>query len=193
MRVLLLHAHPVAESFNGALHQLLIEKLKARGHEVDDCDLYAENFDPRLTREERLTYHDETVNLEPVREHVERLRRAEALVMSYPVWNFGYPAILKGYFDRVFLPGVSFKLVDGRVRPALHHICKVAVVTTYGGPRWRAFVLGDPPRKLVKRVIRVQVKPGAPLHYLAHYDMNRSTPESREQFKTKVRKSMDSF
>ncbi len=193
MRVLLLHAHPVAESYNGSLHRLLLEKLQASGHEVDDCDLYAEDFDPRLTREERLAYHDETVNLEPVREHVERLRRAEALVMSYPVWNFGYPAILKGYFDRVFLPGVSFKLVDGRVRPSLHHIRKVAVVTTYGAARWRAFALGDPPRKLVKRVIRVQVKPGAQLHYLAHYDMNRSTPQSRSHFMEKVGRTMDSF
>jgi putative NADPH-quinone reductase len=193
MRVLLVHAHPVTESFNGALHRLVLERLRAGGHEVDDCDLYAEDFDPRLTRQERLAYHDETINFEPVREHVERLRRAEALVLSYPVWNFGYPAILKGYFDRVFLPGVSFKLVNGRVRPALQHITKVAAVTTYGGPRWRAFVLGDPPRKLVNRVIRVQVKPGAPLHYLAHYDMNRSTPQSRETFMRKVGNAMDRF
>ena len=46
---------------------------------------------------------------------------AEALVLSFPVWNFGYPAILKGFFDRVFLPGVSFDLLDdGGVVPALH-------------------------------------------------------------------------
>ncbi len=63
---------------------------------------------------------------------------AEALVLSFPVWNYGYPAILKGFFDRVFLPGVSFKLVDGKVRPSLHNIRKVAAVTTYGGSRFRA-------------------------------------------------------
>ncbi len=193
MRILLLHAHPVAESFNGALHRLAMERLTAKGHEVDDCDLYAEGFDPRLTREERLAYHDETINIEPVREHVERLRRAQALVLSFPVWNFGFPAILKGYFDRVFLPGVSFKLVEGRVRPALQHIGKVATITTYGGPRWRAFVLGDPPRKLVQRVIRVQVKPGASMPYLAHYDMNRSTDTSRTGFMARVGRAMDAF
>jgi NAD(P)H dehydrogenase (quinone) len=49
MRVLVLHAHPVAESYNGFLHRLIVERLKAKGHEVDDCDLYAEGFDPRLT------------------------------------------------------------------------------------------------------------------------------------------------
>ena len=48
--------------------------------------------------------------------------RAEALVLSFPVWNYGYPAILKGFFDRVFLPGVSFELVNGKVQPILHNI-----------------------------------------------------------------------
>ena len=48
-----------------------------------------------------------------MRTYVERLRGAEALVLVFPVWNYGYPAILKGFFDRVFLPGVSFRLVDG--------------------------------------------------------------------------------
>ena len=55
-----------------------------------------------------------------------RLQAAEALVLCFPVWNFGYPAILKGFFDRVFLPGVSFKMVDGKVRPNLWNIRKLA-------------------------------------------------------------------
>lgn len=193
MRVLVLHAHPVAESYNGALHRLIVERLSAAGHLVDDCDLYAEDFDPRLTREERLGYHEIGANIEPVREHVERLRAAEALVLSYPVWNFGYPAILKGYFDRVFLPGVSFTIVNGKVRPCLHNIRKVAAVTTYGGSSRRAFLVGDPPRKAINRVLRVIVKPGAPVRYLAHYDMNRSTDATRSAFLARVGAAMDQF
>ncbi|MEO1703517.1 MAG: NAD(P)H-dependent oxidoreductase [Pseudomonadota bacterium] len=193
MRILVLYAHPVEESFNGAMHRLAVDRLRDRGHEVDDCDLYAEDFDPRLTREERLGYHDMGPNIEPVRSYVERLRAAEALVLNYPVWNFGYPAILKGFFDRVFLPGVSFNIVNGTVRPCLHNIKKVGVVTTYGGSRARAFLVGDPPRKAVKRVLRVIVKPGAPVHYLAHYDMNRSTADTRQRFAQKVTSVMDAF
>jgi hypothetical protein len=44
--------------------------------------------------------------------------------MVYPVWNYGFPAILKGWIDRVFLPGREFRLVDGKVRPTLHNITK---------------------------------------------------------------------
>ena len=193
MRVLVLHAHPVAESYNGALHRLVVERLKAKGHEVDDCDLYAEGFSPVLTREERIDYHEIGPNLEPVAGYVERLQKADALVMCYPVWNFGYPAMLKGFFDRVFLPGVSFKMVDGKVRPCLHNIRKVAVVTSYGGTWLRATFVGNPPRKAVMRVLRVIVKPGAPFSYLAHYDMNRSTPTTREAFMKKVAAAMDVF
>ena len=138
MRVLVLYAHPVPESFGAAIHETVVASLKAAGHEVDDCDLYAEGFDPVLSREERRGYHDTASNTLPVAAYVERVKRAEALVLCFPVWNFGYPAILKGFLDRVFLPGVSFEMVDGKAQPALHNIRRLVAVTSYGGSRWRA-------------------------------------------------------
>lgn len=193
MRVLVLHAHPVETSYNAALHRLIVDRLAARGHAVDDCDLYAEGFEPRLSRAERLAYHDVGANLAPVADHVERLRSAEALVMCYPVWNFGYPAILKGYFDRVFLPGVSFDFADGTVKTGLLGIRKVTAVTTYGASRFSAFVAGDPPRKAVMRVLRGVVGWRAQFSYLAHYDMNRSTDTTRARFKARVEAAMERF
>ena len=193
MNVLVLHAHPVETSYNGALHRLIVERLTAKGHSVDDCDLYAEDFDPRLTREERLRYHDPRSPAEPIAPYVERLKRAEGLILSFPVWNYGYPAILKGFFDRTFLPGVSFTLVDGKVRPSLRKIVKVAAVTTYGGSRFRAALMGDPPRRLVKRLMRSTVRVGAPVDYLAHYAMNVSTERSRQAFMDRVAACMDRF
>jgi len=64
---------------------------------------------------------------------------------------------------------------------------------TYGGTRWRALLVGDPPRKVVKRVIRAQIKIGAPVRYLAHYDMNNCTPETRSAFLGQVKAEMESF
>jgi putative NADPH-quinone reductase len=193
VNILVLYAHPVETSFNAGLHRMIVERLTAAGHTVDDCDLYAEDFDPRMTRHERLDYHNQRGPADAVAAYVERLLRADALVLSYPVWNYGFPAILKGFFDRVFLPGVSFKLVDGKAQPSLHNIRKVAAVTTYGGSRFRAMLMGDPPRKLIKRMLRATVKPGAPVSYLAHYSMNLSTDSTRKTFMAKVAARMDAF
>ena len=193
MRILLLYAHPVEDSFNAAIHARAVAALRAAGHEVDDCDLYAEGFSPVLTREERIAYHDIPHNRAPVAGYVDRLLRAEALVIVTPVWNFGFPAILKGFFDRVFLPGVSFGMENGKVKPQLHNIRKMAALTTYGGNRLRAFLVGDPPRKVVTRVLRAVIAPFAPVTYLAHYDMNRATPESRAAHLARVEAAMRAF
>lgn len=193
MRVLVLFAHPVETSFGAALHQQVLSSLREAGHDVDDLDLYGDDFDPRLTREERLGYHELDTNTSSVADYVERLQKAEALVIVTPVWNFGYPAILKGFFDRVFLPGVSFEMKDGKVAPCLHNIKKLAVVTTYGGSRLRAFLVGDPPRKIATRVLRATIKPAAPISYHALYDMNRRTQAEREAFLALVAAKMEAF
>ena len=181
VRALVLAAHPVPESFNTALHQQVVETLSARGWEVDDCDLYAEGFDPVLSESERRGYHDEPDNISPVQGYVDRLRAADALVMVFPVWNFGYPAMLKGFLDRVFLPGVSFRLEEGKVKPNLTRIRRLAAVTTYGGTRMRAMLCGDPPRKCVTRAVWHVCRPRT-TKYLALYDMNRASDSKRRQF-----------
>ncbi len=190
MRVLVLHAHPVPESYGRALYATSVSALEAAGHEVDRCDLYAESFDPVLSPSERRCYHDENTNTRPVADYVARLRRAEALVIVSPVWNFGFPAMLKGFFDRVFLPGVSFRISNGRVVGSLHNIRRITAVMTYGGDRKRAFLVGDPPRKLVTRVLRAVAHPLARIEYLAHYDMNRSTDATRALFLQRVMRSL---
>jgi NAD(P)H dehydrogenase (quinone) len=186
MRILVLYAHPDPESFCAALHRKVVGALTRAGHEVDDCDLYAEGFDPVLSYEERVAYLDVPRNRGTVEDHVRRLERAEGLVLVFPVWNFGFPAILKGFLDRVFLPGVSFRLVDGLATPNLTHLKVLVAVTSYGAPRWRAFLLGDPPRKVVMRMLRVLVAPTARRRYLALHDMNRQSEAGRAAFLAKV-------
>ncbi len=192
MRTLVLYAHPVETSYQAALHRVVVETLGARGHEVDDCDLYGEGFDPRLSRAERSAYHDPAPDRTAAQPYIDRLRAAEALVLVFPVWNMGYPAILKGFFDRIFLPGVSFRLERGRVVSLLGNIRQSAAVTTYGATRLGAWLAGDPARKSVTRVLRAQTL-GAPQRYLAHYDMNRSTDAIRGRFLNRVRRAMERF
>lgn len=191
-RVLVLFAHPCPESFSAALHACVVETLAFRGWDVDDCDLNAEDFDPIMRRAERRVYHETPANASLVRDYVTRVRSADALVMVFPVWNFGYPAIMKGFLDRVFLPGVSFRLVDGRVKPHLTRIRKLAAVTTYGGPRFRAMMMGDPPRKCVTRALWGVCRPDK-TRYLALYDMNRATDVKRKAFLNRVVREMETF
>ena len=179
MRILVIYAHPVETSFHAALHGRVVAALRSAGHEVDDCDLYAENFNPVLSREERLVYHDTAVNQAPVASYVARLKNAEALVLCFPVWCFGLPAILKGWFDRVLMPGVSLDLSDpAHVKPGLTHLRKIAAVTTYGRPRWMAFYMGDPPRKVITRYLRSLTGGRAKVDYFAYYHMNVATPQT---------------
>ncbi|MGD1924762.1 MAG: NAD(P)H-dependent oxidoreductase [Paracoccaceae bacterium] len=188
-RALVLFAHPCDESFSAALHTRVVDEL-SQNWEVDDCDLNAEGFNPVLTAAERRAYHDEPGNIEPVREYVERLRAATALVLVFPVWNFGYPAVLKGFFDRVFLPGVSFNIADHKVQPNLQNIRRLAAVTTYGGARQRAFLAGDPPRKIVTRHLRYVCHAHAKMRYLALYGMNNATDAKRGVFLERVGSEM---
>lgn len=194
MRVHVVHAHPVETSYNRALFNTVVEALGARGHEVDGLDLYEEAFPAVLTREERLDYEDVPANLTPaVKPYVERLRAADAIVFVHPVWNYGYPAILKGYFDRVFLPGVSFVLEDGTVRPNLTNIRRAAFVTSYGGDRWRTMLMGDPPRRVARRWAWVTFGGWLPPRYLALYNMNEVTPGQLSAFIDKVKRAMAKF
>jgi NAD(P)H dehydrogenase (quinone) len=188
MRILVIFAHPVETSFVAGLHREVVETLRARGHVVDDCDLYAEGFDPVLSRQDRLDYHDVARNRARVAPFVDRVLAADALVVVFPVWNYGYPAILKGFFDKVFLPGVAFTLdAPGGWAPILRSIKRVAAVCTYGGDRWRTLLMGDPPRRIFNRSLRALVGVNATRRYLAHYNMNNTTPERRARFVKEVK------
>ena len=108
MRALVVHAHPVAESFNRSLNRHVCATLEACGHAVRNLDLYAEGFAPVMSESERLGYHDEGTNIAPVREHLEHLAWCSGLVFVYPTWWYSQPAILKGWLDRVLRPGVAY-------------------------------------------------------------------------------------
>lgn len=193
MRVLTVFAHPLRDSFHGTLHREIVQVLEEAGHSVDCCDLYAEGFDPVLTAEDRERYFDPARNRQGVETYIERLFAAEALVFCFPVWCFGPPAILKGFMDRVMIPGVSFVLgPDGRMHPNLRHIRKLVAVTTYGRPRLDAWWIGDPPRRLVTRYLRWFIAPRAKVRYLGLYDLHRD--ESRLQaFRSKVLAEIRNF
>ena len=106
----------------------------------------------------------------------------------------GFPAILKGFFDRVFIPGVSFKIgPDGAAIPNLQKLRKLAAVCTYGASRTTSFLLGDPPKRVVKRLVRSMPGHAVRCDYLAYYDMDHSSPETRAAFLRKVKRTFEAW
>ena len=194
MKVHVIYAYPLETGLAVDLHRIVVDSLREAGHDVDDLDLYKEGFDPILNEDDRTIYHDLAINQRRIRPYIERLRAADALVLCHPIWNFGWPAMLKGYFDRVFLPGVSFEIDDaGNVSPGLANIRKLATVTTYGVDRLRALYLGDPPRMNATRFLRVVCNGKVKIRYLALYGINGMTQVRAARFLARVRKEMLAF
>ncbi len=132
MRVMVTIDHPWKESFNHEIMHRVIEVLEAGGHAVDVLDLHDENFDPVMHVRE-LAVYTKGEYLDPkVGEYQARIRQADHLIYIFPVWWEVMPALLKGFFDKVFLPGFAFNEAD--FTPRLTHIKSGTVITTMGAP-----------------------------------------------------------
>ncbi len=197
MRVLVLYAHPLATSFAATLHQRVVAALRRGGHEVDDCDLYAEGFDPVLSAVERASYNTPTTpDLSAVAEHVARLQAADCVVLCFPTWWYGMPAILKGYFDRVWAQGVAFQLPEGggAILPGLSNIRKFWVVTTYGAPWWLIrLVLRDPVRAVILGGLARLCGKGVETRFLALYNIDAASRAKCAGFLARVERAFTRF
>src|SRR5690349_18535419 len=117
MKVFIVHAHPEPMSFNGAMTRAATSALRGAGHEVAVSDLYAMAFDPVSGRHNFTTVSDPKVYRQQTEEahaaahdgfaaelqhEMDKLFWCDALILQFPLWWFGLPAILKGWIDRVF-------------------------------------------------------------------------------------------
>jgi NAD(P)H dehydrogenase (quinone) len=192
MRVLVVYCHPVPESFCASLRDMAMETLRSKGHETRLVDLHAEGFDPVMGAEERRAYNDGPPADPALAPHLAHLRWAEAILFVYPTWWYGLPAMLKGWLDRVFAPGVAFDLPagNGPIVPRLGHVGTLAVVTTCGAPRWWSILIGQPGRRTILRGIRALCTRRCRTLYMAHYLMDASTDRTRSAFVDKVRRKL---
>ena len=192
MLIQVVHSHPLTDSYNHALFRIIVDQLQER-HQVIATDLYRERFSPVMTEPERRSYYQPPYAEEEVAPLVRQLRQADGIIFCFPHWWFSMPAMLKGYFDRVWALGTAFAhdLDGGRIKPLLTNIKLFGVVTTYGSPWWLTrIVMQDPGRKVLFRALKPMCGPGVRSFYLAHYDMDRSTPASRQAFAERVRRKI---
>lgn len=153
MNVLIVYCHPEPSSFNAALKSVAHEELEQQGHSVKISDLYAESFDPvegpaHYPRRQRPNYFsalteqrsasDQGRLPSEVEREIVRLEQADLVILQFPLWWHAQPALLKGWFDRVFVYG---GLYTGKCRYDTGHfqgrraICSVttgAPATAFG-------------------------------------------------------------
>jgi putative NADPH-quinone reductase len=194
MRALVVYCHPTEGSFTAAVRERVLARLAAAGAEVRLVDLYAEGFQPVLTAAEWQGYLDAPANRTGHEPAVEALQWCDTLIFVYPTWWYGLPAILKGWLDRVFLPGVAFLMPDGvnrTIRPGLHNITRLGVFTTCGASWWLTMFVGSPGRRTILRGVGLLCHPRKKTVFAAHYLMDSSTPASRARHLARVEARMD--
>ncbi|MGV6809837.1 MAG: NAD(P)H-dependent oxidoreductase [bacterium] len=133
MKILIVYAHPNAESFNRALVESVSQGLQQANHQVRIKDLYAEQFDPVLQADD-LACLQAGDTPEKIQREQTALQWADGLVFVYPLWWFGRPAILKGWFDLVLTNGFAFRFTEQGFEGLLPHK-KALVLITAGGQK----------------------------------------------------------
>ncbi len=110
VKILVIFAHPNQGSFNHAIAERAIQSLNMNGHNVISRDLYLEGFKPELSYDEIV--EDEKIPGE-INKYCRELAEAEGIIVVHPNWWGQPPAILKGYIDRIFRPGVAYRFEEG--------------------------------------------------------------------------------
>ena len=194
LKILVILAHPNKDSFNYAIAQAAIAQLLENGHDVILHDLYAEKFDPILDWREipNKAYLPEEIEIQ-----CKELAAADGIVIVHPNWWGQPPAILKGWIDRLFRPGIAYKFLEGDKGegvPVGLLKAKAAVVfnTANTPPEREREVFGDPLQFIWKNCIFDLC--GVRDFYREMFAvMITSTPEQREEWLEKVREVINRY
>jgi putative NADPH-quinone reductase len=155
MEISVILAHPEPRSFNHAIAHAVCRTLERGGHAVCFHDLYAERFDPLLPASELTSNFERPPELD---RYCDELRRSEGLVIVHPNWWGQPPAVMTGWIDRVFRPGVAYKFHEGDggegVPVGLLRLKAALVFNTSDTPPEREKqVFGDPLELIWKKCI----------------------------------------
>ena len=196
MLALVIVAHPCGDSLTHALAARAEAGLRTAGYEVALLDLYALGFRAAMSEAERTSYHEDQPILDPiVAEHVDLIKRATVVAFVYPTWWSGLPAILKGWLERVIVPGVGFRFDErtGKVKPGLGHVRRLVGISTYGSPRSAVRLINDNGRRTIARALRLSCGVRTRTQWLGLYSVDNSTKSERQDFAASVERTMASL
>ena len=196
MKCLVVIAHPLRESLCNSLAAKAIESLATAGHEVLVEDLYRNEFAAALTVPERASYYGQHYESTTVQPEIDRLLSAEGIVLCFPTWWFGFPAILKGWFDRAWGPGVAYDHANdlGLLKPRLHSLRKVLAITSLGSPWWvDRIVMRQPVKRVLKTAILGTCAPACHFEMLSLYKSERLEGAQVERFAVRVERTLSKW
>jgi NAD(P)H dehydrogenase (quinone) len=128
MNYLIISSHPYDGSFNAGVAKTAKEILEQKGHKVEHIDLVADGFDP-VMRGEDLRMWGKGQSVEPnVPKYKEAIERADILIFPIPSWWSTMPAILKGFCDKVLLPGWAYTV--GENGQLIGQLAKKAIIVS---------------------------------------------------------------
>jgi NAD(P)H dehydrogenase (quinone) len=194
MKILVILAHPDRSSFNHAIAKAAIQVLENNGHEVISHDLYREHFNPIMPKSEILK---KAIITHDIKSYCMELADADGIIIVHPNWWGQPPAILKGYIDRVFRPGVAYEFAEGDsgegVPVGLLKARAGLVFNTSNTRLERELeVFGDPLQALWKQCIFDLC--GVQTFYRRMFSVVvTSTPEEREAWLEEVRQTVSSY
>lgn len=172
-RCLLVSCHPLADSLCNHLVERVKQRFAAHAVEVEHLDLYRTDFAAPLSAAERQSYFTDRFDDGALGGQIAALQGAEILVLVFPTWWFGLPALLKGWFDRVWGPGIAFDHPaepGGRITPRLQALRHCLVVTTLGSPWWfDRLILRQPLRRILKTAVIGTCAPSVRFEMLSLY------------------------
>jgi putative NADPH-quinone reductase len=190
-RALVVYCHPAENSFVAAVRNRVLAGLRQGGAEVRLNDLYAEGFDPAFTSTERANHL--VPGADPsVQSYAADLQWCDVLVLVYPTWWSGQPAMLKGWMDRVWVNGVAWTLPEGtnRLRPGLRNVRRLVAVTTHGSSKLVNAVEGETGKRTVTRSLRTMCHPLARTTWLALYGIDNASNARRVAFLDRVERRL---
>jgi NAD(P)H dehydrogenase (quinone) len=190
-RALVVYCHPSPTSFVAALRDRVLAGLDAAGAETRLIDLYADDFTPEFSASERASHLDDGTD-PAISEHAEALQWCNTLILVYPTWWAGQPAMLKGWFDRVFVSGVAWELPAGanRLRPRLDNVQRIVAVTTHGSPKYVNALEGEGGKRTLTRALRPMCHRFCRTSWLAIYNIDRCSDDARLRFLDRTGKAI---
>jgi len=190
MNCLVVLAHPLENSLCRHFSDETISHLESKGYDVTVKDLYQEQFNPVLSESERKSYYANKFDVNQVGEDITQLKNIESLVIIFPTWWFGFPAILKGWFDRVWAPGHAYNHASdlGAITPCLDNLKEVKVITTLGSPWWvDVFVLWKPVNRILKIALLGTCTKGCKFKMLSFYNSENASRSRVNSFVKKIK------